>query len=96
MLTANGLALTTGCTISPWGEELEDADGNFNYRYFNSYWEGRLLSTFSGTTLAASSFEYALNDWVGTKRVITNSTLAATPPSITAPSATISRKPLLP
>ena len=36
--------------------------------------EGKLLATFNGTTYDQSNWHYALNDWVGTKREVTNST----------------------
>jgi RHS repeat-associated protein len=73
MLTANGLVLTNAYVVGPQGEELEEVDGNFNLLHFNVLWEGKLLGTYAGTTYAQSNWNFALNDWVGTKREVTNS-----------------------
>jgi RHS repeat-associated protein len=73
MLTANGLVLTNAYVVGPQGEELEEVDGNFNVLHFNVLWEGKLLGTYAGTTYAQSNWNFALNDWVGTKREVTNS-----------------------
>jgi hypothetical protein len=73
MLTANGLVLTNAYVVGPQGEELEEVDGNFNVLHFNVFWEGKLLGTYAGTTYAQSNWNFALNDWVGTKREVTNS-----------------------
>jgi RHS repeat-associated protein len=73
MLTANGIALTTGYDSGLQGEQLAVTDGQFNMQQYNIMWEGKLLGTFQGTTYAQSDWHFALNDWVGTKRVVTNS-----------------------
>jgi RHS repeat-associated protein len=73
LLTANGVALTTGYDRGLQGEQLEVTDGNFNMQQYNILWEGKLLGTFAGTTYDQSNWHFALNDWVGTKRVTTKS-----------------------
>jgi RHS repeat-associated protein len=85
LLTANGLALTNVYVAGPQGERLEETDGNFNLLHYNVLWEGKLLGTFTGTTYAQSNWQFALNDWVGTKRQLTTST--------GAPSASLSSGP---
>src|SRR6202022_3531725 len=52
---------------------LEETDGSFNLLHLNLFWEGKVLGSYSGTTGAETNWHFALNDWVGTKRVITNS-----------------------
>jgi RHS repeat-associated protein len=73
MLTANGIALTTGYDSGLQGEQLEETDGNFNMQHYNVLWEGKLLGTFTGTTYDQSNWHFALNDWLGTKRYLANS-----------------------
>ena len=73
MLTANGPVLTNFYTVGPQGEQLLETDGNFNLTHFNVFWEGKVLGSYSGTPYADSNWHFALHDWVGTKRVITNS-----------------------
>jgi RHS repeat-associated protein len=73
LLTANGIALTTGYDSGLEGEQLEVTDGSFNMQQYNVLWEGRLLGTFAGTTADQSNWHFALNDWLGTKRVTTKS-----------------------
>ncbi|HEV2273370.1 MAG TPA: RHS repeat-associated core domain-containing protein, partial [Acidobacteriaceae bacterium] len=48
-------------------------DANSNLLHFNVFLEGKLLATFTGSDYLASNWHYALNDWVGTKRVVANS-----------------------
>ena len=75
MLTANGLALTNAYMAGPQGERLIEVNGsNFNLLHYNAFWEGKLLGTFSGTTEVQTNWHFALNDWLGTKRVTTTST----------------------
>jgi RHS repeat-associated protein len=73
MLTPNGLVLTNLYTVGPQGEQLEETDGSSNLIHFNVFWEGKVLGSYSGATYAQTNWHFALNDWVGTKRVITNS-----------------------
>ena len=73
MLTPNGLVLTNLDTVGPQGEQLEETDGGSNLIHFNVFWEGKVLGSYSGATYAQTNWHFALNDWVGTKRVITNS-----------------------
>jgi RHS repeat-associated protein len=75
MLTASGIALTSGYDTGLQGEQLEVTDGNFNMQQYNILWEGKLLGTYTGTgtTYAQSNWTYALDDWLGTKRVVTTS-----------------------
>jgi RHS repeat-associated protein len=73
MLTSNGLALTSLYTVGPQGEQLEETDGSSNLIHFNVFWEGKVLGSYSGATYAQTNWHFALNDWVGNKRVITNS-----------------------
>jgi RHS repeat-associated protein len=73
MLTANGIALTTAYDSGLQGEQLEVTDGQFNLQQYNIMWQGKLLGTFQGATYAQSDWHFAVNDWLGTKRVITNS-----------------------
>ena len=75
MLTANGLALTNAYMAGPQGERLIEVNGsNFNLLHYNAFWEGKLLGTFAGTTEVQTNWHFALNDWLGTKRVTTTST----------------------
>ena len=75
MLTANGLALTNAYMAGPQGERLIEVNGsNFNLLHYNVFWEGKLLGTFAGTTEVQTNWHFALNDWLGTKRVTTTST----------------------
>jgi RHS repeat-associated protein len=73
MLTSNGEVLTSLYTVGPQGEQLEETDGSFNLIHLNVFWEGKVLGSYSGTTGAETNWHFALNDWVGTKRVIANS-----------------------
>ena len=73
MLTSNGLVLTNVYILGPQGEQLEETDGNMNLLHFNSFWDGKVLGTYNGTSLAQTNWHFTLNDWLGTKRVITNS-----------------------
>jgi RHS repeat-associated protein len=74
MLTANGIVLTNGYDSGLNGEQLEVTDGSFNMKQYNILWEGKLLGTFAGTTYEQSNWRFALNDWLGTKRMVTTST----------------------
>jgi RHS repeat-associated protein len=73
ILTESGLVLTNAYNVDPQGEQLEETDGNFNGLHFNVFWEGKVLGTFAGTTYSESNWRFSLNDWLGTKRQITNS-----------------------
>jgi RHS repeat-associated protein len=73
LLQSNVLSLTSVYVVGPQGEQLEETDGNFNVRHFNVFWESKLLGTFTGTTYSQSNWHFALNDWLGTKRQVTNS-----------------------
>ena len=44
-----------------------------NLLHFNSFWDGKVLGTYNGTSLAQTNWDFTLNDWLGTKPVITNS-----------------------
>jgi RHS repeat-associated protein len=73
MLTSNGPALTNLYTLGPQGEQLQETDGSSNLIHFNVFWEGKVLGSYSGATAAQTNWHFALNDWVGTKRMIRNS-----------------------
>jgi len=85
MLTANGLALTNAYMAGPQGERLIEANGSFNFLHYNVFWEGKLLGTFAGTTAVQTNWHFALNDWLGTKRVTTTSTGANWTSSFSGP-----------
>jgi RHS repeat-associated protein len=73
MLTSNGPVLTNIYTVGPKGEQLEETDGNYNLIHLNVFWEGKVLGSYSGAPFTQTNWRFALNDWVGTKRVVTNS-----------------------
>ncbi len=74
MLTPDGLVVLTNIyTVGPQGEQLVETDGSINLTHFNVFWEGQVLGSYSGTTAAVTNLHFSLHDWVGTKRVITNS-----------------------
>jgi RHS repeat-associated protein len=71
MLTADGLVLSAFYIFGSQGEKLGEMDQNFVLNQFNVFWEGKLLGSYSGTTYDQANWHYALNDWLGTKRVTT-------------------------
>jgi RHS repeat-associated protein len=73
MLTANGLVLTNAYMAGPQGERLIETNGSFNMPHYNVFWEGKLLGSFSGSSAIQTNWHFALNDWLGTKRVTTTS-----------------------
>jgi len=75
MLTSNGLAFTSLYTVGPEGEQMEEigSGNNYSYQHFNVFWEGKLLATYTGSTYAETNWNFALNDWLGTKRQVTTS-----------------------
>ncbi len=72
-LTKNGPALTNVYMAGPQGERLIETDGSFNLKHYNVFWEGKLLGTFTGASDVQTNWHFALNDWLGTKRVTTTS-----------------------
>ncbi len=76
----NGLTLTNVYVRGPHGEQAEETDGNFNMLSLNVFLGSDLLATYTGTSYLQSNWHYALNDWVGTKRVVANNdgTISAT------------------
>jgi RHS repeat-associated protein len=72
MLTGSG-SLTNVYMAGPQGERLIETDGSFNLKHYNVFWEGKLLGTFTGASDVQTNWHFALNDWLGTKRVTTTS-----------------------
>jgi RHS repeat-associated protein len=50
--------------VDQFGRQITEADGSANWRHTNVYANGELLATYDGVGL-----HYALNDWLGDKRV---------------------------
>jgi RHS repeat-associated protein len=89
-LTKNGIltgggSLTNVYMAGPQGERLIETDGSFNLKHYNVFWEGKLLGTFTGATDVQTNWHFALNDWLGTKRVTTTSAGAPWTSIISAP-----------
>jgi RHS repeat-associated protein len=89
-LTKNGIltgggSLTNVYMAGPQGERLIETDGSFNLKHYNVFWEGKLLGTFTGASDVQTNWHFALNDWLGTKRVTTTSAGAPWTSVVTAP-----------
>ncbi len=64
---SNGFALTDQYILGLSGESISELDGSGNMKDSNVYAGGRLLATYSN-----NSTYFALNDWLGSKRVVAN------------------------
>lgn len=63
-VTSNGFVASSNYVIGSNGEQLDEYDGTgANPVHSNVFASGRLLATYKG-----SSWQYAFNDWLGTKR----------------------------
>ena len=64
---SNGFTQTASYVLGQSGELLSELDGSGNFLRSHVYANGKLLATYTnGTT------QFALNDWLGTRRVIAN------------------------
>ena len=84
MLTGSG-SLNNVYMAGPQGERLIETNGSFQLLHYNAFWEGKLLGTFAGTTEVQTNWHFALNDWLGTKRVTTTSTGAPWTSTVSGP-----------
>lgn len=64
----NTLTATSAFIVGPTGEQLDELNGTAAV-YSNVFANGQLLATYQFST---PSWTYALNDWLGTKRVVAN------------------------
>ena len=64
---SNGFALTDQYILGLSGEAVSELDGAGNFLRSNAYANGELLATYTN-----NSTYFALNDWLGSKRVVTN------------------------
>jgi RHS repeat-associated protein len=61
---ALGTTTLADYVVDQFGRQITEADGSANWRHTNVYANGELLATYDGAGL-----HYALNDWLGDKRV---------------------------
>jgi RHS repeat-associated protein len=61
---ALGTTTLADYVVDQFGRQITEADGSANWRHTNVYADGELLATYDGAGL-----HYALNDWLGDKRV---------------------------
>ncbi len=61
---ANGFSPTSQYLLDTQGQPMTELDGSGNWVHTNAYANGQLLATYQGSTL-----NFALNDWLGTRRV---------------------------
>ena len=59
----NGFTLNTSWVLDPSGEQVTEYDGSGNWKHTNLFTGGQLLATY-----VAGETDFALNDWLGTKR----------------------------
>jgi RHS repeat-associated protein len=62
----NGFSPTSAYVLGPSGEQLTETDGSGNWKHTNVYAAGALIATYDNAT---NNTVFALNDWLGTKRV---------------------------
>jgi RHS repeat-associated protein len=72
--TANGYTATSIYAVDLAGNQLEETNGAFDFQHGNVFLDGKVLATYSGSSLSQSNWHYSLNDWVGTKRIQASST----------------------
>jgi RHS repeat-associated protein len=72
----NGFFTTAGLmqsgssyVLGPGGEQVTEYDGSGNWKHTNVFASGQLLATYAAPNPTAPSTYFALNDWLGTKRV---------------------------
>lgn len=63
-MATNGFAVTNGYILGLGGEQVSETNGSGTWLHTNAFAGGKLLATYSG-----SDTYFALNDWLGTKRV---------------------------
>jgi RHS repeat-associated protein len=66
-LATNGFTVTNQYVIGLDGEQLSETNGSGHWYHTNVYAGGELLATYG-----ASSVYFAVNNWLGTKRIITD------------------------
>ncbi len=64
--SANGFTVTHWYILDLAGRQMTEYDGSGNWLHSNVFANGQLLATYSSSGTALS---FALNDWLGTKRV---------------------------
>jgi len=65
-LSTNGFTVTHRYILDVAGRQMTEYDGSGNWLHSNVFANGELLATYSST---GSPMAFALNDWLGTKRV---------------------------
>ncbi|WP_263408413.1 RHS repeat-associated core domain-containing protein [Terriglobus tenax] len=78
-LGSNGFIQTAAYIDGPGGEQMTEMDvaagGSMTWKHTNVFAAGKLIATYQndngGTSPAAGNLHFALNDWLGTKRVQT-------------------------
>lgn len=78
-LGSNGFIQTAAYIDGPGGEQMTEMDvaagGSMTWKHTNVFAAGKLVATYQndngGTSPAAGNLHFALNDWLGTKRVQT-------------------------
>lgn len=65
-LSSNGFTLTEWDILDLAGRQMTEYDGSGNWEHTNVFALGQLLATYSST---GTPMTFALNDWLGTKRV---------------------------